>query len=277
MTFKKPRKRTKFQPKPESLRNLKSGDVHRILPDGSRHPRLCKCVKRGVQCWQFALRGSDYCRFHGGKRSKSTRLHPIGADEMALKFYGKRLGPKLTAYVEEMLAQPHNEQLRLNEELALMRVCAGDALSLYSAANELPENVKNRNEMIANAATIMQASLEQVVKTCEIAARIDAMAKDKFSVHTLQDVVSQLTKLVHDCFAHDEAALLLFDSRLNAELRLPKTTADGTLLTPDMDVMAMDSTIPREPESETQDEDELSDEEREAYFDEQGEPRPEDG
>lgn len=247
MTIKKPRKRTKFQPKPESLANLKSGDVHRILPDGSRHPRLCKCVRKGNLCWQFALRGSDYCRFHGGGRKKSKRLNPIGADEMALKFYGKRLGPKLNAYVEEMLSQPHNEQLRLNEELALMRVCAGDALALYNAASELPETVKNRSEMVANAATIMQVSLEQVVKTCEIAAKIDAMGKDKFSVHALQDVVSQLTKLVHDCFSHDEAALMVFDHRLNAELRLPKTTADGTVLTPDNDVLQMDKTIPRSP------------------------------
>lgn len=223
--------------------------------NGNRHPRLCRGVRRGRACEHWALKGVNYCQFCGGRRMQRN-LHTDlagriqGFDMQRLRFYSHRLGPKLQAMVSELLEAPEVDQLRLNEELAFMRTIAGEAVALYSAACELPENNKNKADLTMNAALCMQGALEQVVKTAKTAAEISAMGKDKFSVHALHDVVAQITKMVYVCFDADAEGLQRFDAMISEQLRLPQINAQGTVLTPDADVVGMDDTVPAAPDAE---------------------------
>jgi len=161
-----------------------------------------------------------------------------------LRFYGKRLAPKMKAVIEELLDNPESETLRLDEELAIVRDIAGDAVALLSAAKELPDDNPKKTELRAAASAIAMDAMHQVRTFTHTAAAINSVSKDKFSVHALQDVVQQITKMVYLCFDHDKDGLALFDQMLTDQLRLPKIGVDGTNLTPDMDVTEMDSTIP---------------------------------
>lgn len=234
--------------------NLRRGNpTGEFAPDDMRR---CQTIKKtGEQCRQWANGefiplGYSYCNWHGKSLFARIRKGQAGpkiwdVDRMKSKFYSKRLGPKLAAFVEESLAAPHNQQLALNEELALMREVAGNAISLYSAALELPDNTKDKNQMLMNAALIMQESLKEVRATCKVAAEVDSMSRDKFSLVHLQDIVNQISKMVYLCF--DDVAperVKAFDNMLTEQLRLPTSGIQGTTLTPDQDATEMDCSIP---------------------------------
>jgi len=225
------------------------GLVKRVDENGNRHPRLCQGIRRGKPCGRWALKGVKYCQFCGGRRIQRNVSDCIGNfhgifDVSKLRFYGKRLAPKMKAVIEELLDNPESETLRLDEELAIVRDIAGDAVALLSAAKELPDDNPKKTELRAAASAIAMDAMHQVRTFTHTAAAINSVSKDKFSVHALQDVVQQITKMVYLCFDHDKDGLALFDQMLTDQLRLPKIGVDGTNLTPDMDVTEMDSTIP---------------------------------
>lgn len=227
------------------------------------HPRRCQAkLKAGRKCGNWALRGIDYCKFHGGAaikalRDKTSVTQPRPKDMARLRFYSKRLGPKLEEFVAQCIEQPETEQLQLFEELALMRSLAGEAIGLFSAASELPEANPKRHELILNAGMVMQTALEQVRVMAKTAADINALSKDKFSVHALHDVKMQLLRIVDVAFGHDTEGLKTFADLVETQLRLPKVGVEGTTITPDSDVMQMDELIPYvEPEQQQSTEDE---------------------
>jgi len=225
------------------------------------HPRRCQAkLKGGRKCGNWALKGIDYCKFHGGAAVKAAReklsvTQPRPKDMARLRFYSKRLGPKLEEFVAQCVEQPETEQLQLFEELALMRALAGEAIQLFSAASEIPETNPKRHDLILNAGMVMQTALEQVRIMAKTAAEISAAGKDKFSVHALHDVKMQLLRIVDVAFGHDEEGLKRFADLVETQLRLPKVGVEGTTITPDMDVTQMDELIPYvEPEQQTEDE-----------------------
>lgn len=165
-------------------------------------------------------------------------------DQQRVRFYGKVLGPHLEAFVNECLESPESEQLSLLEELAVMRGFAGEALQLHAMAIALPETNKLRQQHIANASALALQALENVRIMAKTASDNFIASKDKFSVHSLLDVVAQLKRIAYAAFEHDTEALNRFDSLIAAQLRLPKIGAEGTDITPDADVIEMDSTIP---------------------------------
>lgn len=93
------------------------------------HPRRCQAKARGSQdrCKRWALVGSNYCQFHGGRRTHTVKK--------GLPYrYSKHLGPKLREAVDEFLAQPHHDQISLYEELAMLRLAATQAIRLAEPA-----------------------------------------------------------------------------------------------------------------------------------------------
>lgn len=156
------------------------------------------------------------------------------------RFYSKYMTRTVREAVEDALAVSPQEQLQLFEELALMRTLAGESIKLYSAAKET-----GKQPVIDTAAMIMQQQLNEVVRTCEAAARIDASAKDKVSVHTIHHFVDQIVRIAFDSFGDDPKAKE-FEHLIRTQLKLPRSGNDGTSLTPDMDVTEMDSSVPKE-------------------------------
>jgi hypothetical protein len=215
------------------------------------HPRRCQAkLKGGRKCGNWAMKGIAYCKFHGGaavkaQREKISVTQPRPKDMARLRFYSKRLGPKLEEFVAQCIEQPETEQLQLFEELALMRALAGEAIQLFSAASEIPESNPKRHDLILNAGMVMQTALEQVRVMAKTASDISAAGKDKFSVHALHDVKMQLLRIVDTAFGHlDQDALDNFANLVETQLRLPKVGVEGTTITPDSDVMQMDELVP---------------------------------
>jgi hypothetical protein len=232
----------------------------------NQHPRLCQAkLAGGRKCGQWALKGIQYCKFHGGAAIKRLREKrnvddPRTNDVARIRKY-KKLGATLEQFVAELLTQPEQEQLDLFEELALMRSFVDESTSMFAAACALPANNAKRTELIVCAGGLMKQALDDVRVMSKTASDIFANGKDKFSVHSLHDIVQQIKRMVHNCFGHCEIELEEFEKQLRL-LQLPKIGADGTTITPDQDVIEMDSMIPRKEQGELQEyvQDELANE-----------------
>lgn len=214
---------------------------------GGRAPDRFRCTfvyADGNRCGRWAVKGYHKCWKHGG--AVWTR-HQKNSLVMGRKlFYSKRLGPKLKAAIEEALAQPESDRISLEEELELVRHIAGDAIQLYSNSVELPDG-PNKDKALGLATQIGFAALEQVRVYCKTAAEVKAAGKDQFSIHALQDVANQITRLVAICFDDYPEAMAKFDRLMSTQLRLPIIGPQGTRLTPDKDAIVMDDSIPSAP------------------------------
>jgi hypothetical protein len=164
------------------------------------------------------------------------------------RVYAKYLSKELTRTLEEQLAVSPQEQLQLYEELALMREAAGQAVKLYSVAHEAartqPENTK-RQELVVTASQIMAEALKNVQGICEAAARCEAQAKDKLSIHQLYFFINQIVHCIHEAAGGDVEFAERVVQAIKTGVKLPSFGPEGTAVTPDMDVTAMDNTVPR--------------------------------
>ena len=201
------------------------------------HPRQCQCVpkNKGRRCRKWALNGSKYCEFHGGRRrgAKGT----VRNFRLPM-FYSAQLKGSLSDFVGKCLDMPPHEQMNVFEELALMRGMAGKTVTLYQAAE-----ASKKSEVIANATGLMLDALTHVVKTCEAAARIDALSKDKVSAHNIAFVVDQIVRVAYDTIPEEQARA--FEASVREQVRID-TGPEGTALTPDRDAIAMDNSVPAE-------------------------------
>jgi len=210
-----------------------------MWPNSEDHPRRCQAKfkrKPGKICRNFALRDSRFCKFHGGARDRALG-RGVRVNHLP-RFYQNVLTKTVAQLVEDQLGASPNEQLQIYEELALMRVAASQAVRLYGAALEL-----GKDDIINNASVLMRDALESVVDTCETAAKIEASAKDKFSIHSLQQVVNQIVRLAHEVFGDDQSKVEMFERLMRTKIKMP-VGESGTTLTPDQDVTEMDDTVP---------------------------------
>lgn len=213
------------------------------------HPNRCQFVRLGKRCLQFRWTNpttgelTPYCFYH--KRNHALHDKPREVDMGRLRYYQGRMGPKLSEFVEQCISQPESDQYDLSQELAIARDLTGEAIELYEKAKLLPDNNPHKGQRLATAGALMASAMKEVRETCRIGSEAFNNAKDKYSVHTLVDVVSQIKKMIRACFDYDQSGLQRFDQMLNDRLRLPKIGADGTTITPDSDVMQMDDSVPR--------------------------------
>lgn len=206
-------------------------------------PRRCLGTSRltGEQCKRWALRGVTRCQRHGGRmQQKAQQGH--GRVEYMPGWYRDALGPTIAEALDKLTCGSASEQLQLFEELALMRHAAQDAVKLYAAAQRVTGD--NALSVRTEAAAIMQAQLREVAKICESAARVDAMAKDKFSIHAVQLLINQMVRICAQVFKDHEDLVKTFERRIREEVKLPTSDAVGTSITPDAEVREMDSTVP---------------------------------
>ena len=151
--------------------------------------------------------------------------------------------------MEDCLDKAPHEQLNLFEELALMRVQAGQAVKLYGAALELPDDNPSAQELQANAGLIMRDSLKDVISTCEAAARIEAASKNRITLNDVAFIVAQIVRIAYEVFDDDMDRAQQFEVLVRDKVKITDS-GRGTDVTPDQDVQDMDDTIPREQEED---------------------------
>jgi len=202
-------------------------------PPPENSPRRCHARRRnGERCRRWALRGRDYCQFHGGRRG------PVRTDRLPM-FYSRQLNRTLQEAVESQLEMAPREQLALFEELALMRLTAQRTVSMWNAA---VETGKPETEQMAVA--LMVEALKNVEHMCTAAARVESTAADKVSIHTLKAFVSQIVRIAYETMGEEHVELARkFEKLVREEIKLP-SEEEGTTLTPDADVTRMDDTVP---------------------------------
>jgi hypothetical protein len=207
------------------------------------HPDQCtaKAIRTRQRCRRWRMLGATKCHIHGGRRELKAAVR-IGH---LPRFYSKHLSKTLNDAVEEALAYSPQEQISLFEELAITREMAGDALKAWAAAKALPDSNVKKQAYLQASSMLVREVLDHVRTFCESAARIQAMGKDKFSIHNLQAVVNQIVRISYDVFGDDLEKAQQFERAIAEHVRLAEQN-QGTLITPDQDVIDMDSTIPRE-------------------------------
>lgn len=216
----------------------------KALQEAQKTLRRCSREKCNRPAWKQAANGFCFLCFRKYCSPKKLANNPHETDMARIRYY-RKMGPKLAEFVEECIAQPESDQFNLTQELAIARDLLDEAIGLYEQAKSLPDKDPRKNGFLATAGSLLATASKEVRETCRVGAEVFNTAKDKYSVHTLVDVVSQIKRMIRQCFEHDPNALEVFDSMLNDRLRLPKIGADGTMITPDADVIAMDDTVPR--------------------------------
>lgn len=185
-------------------------------------------MRSGERCWNWALRGRNYCKFHGGRRAL-IRTWDLGR-------YSKYLGVTLREQLTALLDEPAHDMLSLYEELALARSTAADSVKLWDAAQAKGIQVETR----IKAAAVMRETLCFVRDMVMAASKVERDMGDTVSLATLDLFVAQVVRAVHDVC--DEETAKKLEAHIRDRVRLPTATLHevGTFLTPDADVRAMD-------------------------------------
>jgi hypothetical protein len=152
------------------------------------------------------------------------------------RHYAVHLTKTLAEAIEDSLALSPNEQLNLYEELALMRAVAKDACEVY----DLCRTPEQKSE----GGVILRSAIKEVIATCEAAARVQAQAKDKLSIHNLSFVLAQVVQCAWKAFGDDIEKVQEFERLIRDTVKMPE--AGGTTRTPDQDVVEMDDSVPKE-------------------------------
>lgn len=213
-------------------------------------------MKQGIiRCGKWAVKRERYCATH-------LYLENDGPDQIVRigglpVFYSSRLKGTLKDAVQQALDRPVHEQLSVLEELALVRASAADVVEEYCSAVEA-----NDQRRILQTGLLLRDTMQKVANLAESATRI-AMSGNDVSVHTLHVIVNQIVRVAYEAFKDNEDKAREFERLIFTQVKLPSLSGDvqGTSVTPDQDVAAMDAAVPYCPMPDQSDE--VSDEEPE--------------
>ncbi len=213
-------------------------------PPPADHERRCKANRRRERerCKKWALKGSDYCQFHGGRRRVIRR-------NTMSKRYAKFLGETLRDKIEELASVPHHEQVSLYDEIAVARLAAVQALKLAEPVLNGEVNVKA--EVKALAIECLREAMNHVRDMVVSAAKVETASGSKVSLRVVDLLIMQVIKAIHDvCPDKDVADKIAEHIRDNVRLPTGETSdvgapsiIDGVESTPDMMVLEMDESV----------------------------------
>lgn len=157
--------------------------------------------------------------------------------------YSKYLGTALADKIKEAQEGPLDD---LREEFGAIRVCALQAAQMYEVVTH--PDAKADEATKCGAAAIMREAMMSVIEAAERISRVQQ--KGAIDPQVLNLVVTQMITLAHGTFGGVAPVALIqqFADEIKA-IRMPRTGEDGTLITPDQDVIDMDSTIPMRAEA----------------------------
>jgi len=187
------------------------------------HIRQCQARSSVTmrRCRRWALKHSNFCQFHGGRRALAYRLKK-GIYNVP-GYYSKYLGPKLSEQVKDALNRPHDEQVSLFEELAVSRGVATQALKLAQPLFDPQQATKldlDTKVAILGALNQAMAAVKEMVLA---AARIEKETKDKVSLKVINLIVTQIIMAVNEvCGAENldiaEAIAMAIDNKVRLPL-----------------------------------------------------------
>lgn len=183
-------------------------------PNG--HERQCRARSRVTRerCRRWALVGSNYCQFHGGRRAQQ-----IVRKRKLPGFYSKYLGPKLSERVKELLDKPHDEQVALYEELAIARANACEALKLAQPLFEEKELEETTKSLIIST---LSTAMNNVKDLCLAASRLEKEQEDKVSIKVINLIVYQIIVAINDvCGTENEDVAKAIANAIDEKVRLP--------------------------------------------------------
>lgn len=173
--------------------------------------------------------------------------------------YSKYLSNTLAERIMELASGSRDEQLDLSEDLALVRLTARDAAVMYDALCQTPVMSAEGRPIEAvlqarlAAGAILREALKEVADMCERYVKVAyAPSRSQISVLNLDMILSQVVTEAYDVLGESPdmiAKVMELSQRVKA-IRLPDENI-GTTITPDMDVLAMDRTIPASPEDQS--------------------------
>ena len=177
--------------------------------------------------------------------------------------YSKYLSESLADRLQDLVARPLREQINAVEELGLMEIAATDAVQLYNLVEQtteselqkletLDEGEAKKNAVVRDvlqqrmaAGMLMKDALQGVVDAREQVQRIANDKRTSIAVQDLALLVSQFVEIAYEVFGENNIELVNEYAARVRSVKLPRDGSEGTTLTPDMDVMAMDKTIPK--------------------------------
>jgi len=184
-------------------------------PDG--HDRQCRARSRVTRerCKRWALVGSNYCQFHGGRRAQQLVQRKIKLPS----FYSKYLGPKLSERVKELLSKPHNEQVALYEELAVARAGACEALKLAQPLFEEKELSDETKSLIISTLNSAMANVKDLVLA---ASKLEKEQDDKVSIKVINLIVYQIIVAINEvCGTEHQSIAEAIAQAIDEKVRLP--------------------------------------------------------
>lgn len=171
------------------------------------------------------------------------------------RFYTEVLKPTIARRVAAQLqGSAFLEQISVEEELALMRDGASQAVAAY--ADVVEKHAEKPDENMTQALLVTSAVMRDALKD------VVAMAKDTATLHEMRqklngavaavmsDVVQAIVRAAWEIF-EDDHKIGELEKRIREHLEMRQFPVQdgedlrGTTLTPDMDVTAMDASIPR--------------------------------
>lgn len=189
-------------------------------PDG--HPRQCRSLSQvtRLRCKRWALRGSNHCQFHGGRRAAS--IYCKTGRRRLPGFYSKYLGPKLSERVRELLDAPHDEQVSLYQELAVARASACEALRLAQPLFDDRQSAKLSPETKSLIIQTLGQAMSNVKDVVLAASRLEREAEDKVSMKVINLVVMQIVLAINDVCGTEHLALAeAIGKAIDERVRLP--------------------------------------------------------
>ena len=212
---------------------------------GRRHFKTVPRELWPLRCWKIAKRGSRYC----SRCYKKTQQHPIRIDNLPT-FYRTHLSRSLSDALA-LVAENDAQALELREELRLQRVAADSAVVLYGQALDMrqaapdEETQKQAQRVVDEAAAVMKVALKDVSEQVLVAAKVESLSADVFSPAAVRQLVDQIVKICYVACGDDNQDIAeRFSEMIRTDLRLLASDSRGTNLTPDVDVLEMDRTVP---------------------------------
>jgi hypothetical protein len=185
-----------------------------------------KCRRTQEQCGKYALKGSNYCQFHGGR---SGRPRKKGLD----LFYANHLKGTLRERLEAWATLPHNEQVKLYEELALSRSMALEACKL---AEKALASGDDKLKLLAGSA--MRDAIGFVTETAMAVSKLESMATDKLSLNAIDLYVTQICRVIANHVPEETARLI--EAEIKESVQLPLGAKDELAAPPAESALEMD-------------------------------------